>query len=457
MQAWPARWAASKLRAGPPERAGRFGLLLLVLISTYLLSAFSVGKLAGDLQVLLFLAVLLLALRTSPLPRRWTWPVAVVALTGSAAAFAASVTGTGTGEGASELWKGLILLLTAVLIVRRVLARPTVTLQSIYGALSAYIIIGLMFAAFYAAIENLGAGSFFASGQVASTQTFQYFSFSTLTTLGYGDFTAAGNGGRAIAVMEALTGQVFLATLVARLVSAFRAELPQDVHCAGDDEHRDHQRNSLLGHHHELRPGPDRRDVGRAEGGGRRERQLQVVDELRIPVSRYVLSVGHFGEDEGGLMTRSAGAGRRSAPVEIPVPQAEGEHVSEPDRATAGEQDVGIVAELGVVDEAGDQTHSSGGVYYRDKSDQCPGPRSEPPGVAVDAAGVTDDEYREQDEDDCDEGPAGISGPELRRQDRPQSSGGQHRQRHRPAALACLGRCVQADWRGRTGARHFVK
>jgi hypothetical protein len=226
MQARPGRQAASKLLAGAPERGGRYGLLLLVLISTYLLSAFGTGKLAGDLQVLLFLAILMLALRTSPLPRRWTWPVAAVALTGSAAAFGVSVTGSDLGEGAADLWKGLILLLTAVLIVRRVLARATVTMQSIYGALSAYIVIGLMFAAFYAAIEHLGAAAFFANGQTASVQTFQYFSFTTLTTLGYGDFTAAGNGGRAVAVMEAMTGQVFLATLVARLVAAFRAELP---------------------------------------------------------------------------------------------------------------------------------------------------------------------------------------------------------------------------------------
>ena len=56
----------------------------------------------------------------------------------------------------------------------------------------------------------------------ATTQTFQYFSFVTLTTLGYGDFTALGNGGRALAVIEALAGQVFLATLVARLVSVYR-------------------------------------------------------------------------------------------------------------------------------------------------------------------------------------------------------------------------------------------
>jgi hypothetical protein len=110
-----------------------------------------------------------------------------------------------------------------VLIVRRVLARPTVTIQSIYGALSAYLIIGLMYAAFYGAFQHLASGDFFANHQPANTQTLQYFSFVTLTTLGYGDFTAAGNGGRALAVIEALTGQVFLATLVARLVAAFRA------------------------------------------------------------------------------------------------------------------------------------------------------------------------------------------------------------------------------------------
>ncbi len=193
-----------------------------MLISTYLLSSFSI-KVVADLQVLLFVVVLLLALRTSPFSRRLRTLVGAVALIGSAAAFGVSLTHTNTGDGASDIWKGLILLLTAAIIVRRVLARPTVTMQSIYGALSAYIIIGLMFAAFYGAIQHLGAGHFFANGQTPSTQTFQYFSFTTLTTLGYGDFTAAGNGGRALAVMEALTGQVFLATLVARLVSAFRA------------------------------------------------------------------------------------------------------------------------------------------------------------------------------------------------------------------------------------------
>ncbi len=212
----------SRGRTGPPDSGGRYGLLLLVLVATYLLSAFNSTKLAVDLQIALFAAVLVLTLRTSMLSRPWRAVVGAVTVAGSAAALGAELTGTAAGAAASEAWKALMLLVTAAIIVRRVLAKPTVTVQSIYGALSAYLVVGLMFAACYAAIDHVTQQDFFADNQLASTQTFQYFSVTTLTTLGYGDFTAAENGGRAVAVLEALTGQVFLATLVARLVAAYR-------------------------------------------------------------------------------------------------------------------------------------------------------------------------------------------------------------------------------------------
>jgi len=228
---------------GRRESGGRYGLLLLVLIGTYLFSAFSGAHLTTEIQIGLFAVVLLLAMRNSPLPGWWPLVIIVVTVIGSAAAFAAALTGTPAGEGAAEVWKALVLLMTAVVVVRRVLAKPTVTIQSIYGALSAYLIIGLMFAACYAAIQRLDTQDFFASNEPANTQTLQYFSFTTLTTLGYGDFTAARSGGRSIAVMEAVTGQVFLATLVARLVSAYqrptlRPRPEDDDGPEGDDEDR---------------------------------------------------------------------------------------------------------------------------------------------------------------------------------------------------------------------------
>jgi hypothetical protein len=202
--------------------------VLLVLVATYLFSAFNNGRPAADVQIALIAGVLALALRTSPLSGRWPAIIAAGTVAGSAAAIGALLTATPAGDGVADLWRAAMLLLTAVLILRRVLARPAVTIQSIYGALSAYLVTGLMFAACYAAVEHLGQSPFFADGQPASTQTLQYFSFTTLTTLGYGDFTAAGDVGRAVAVLEALTGQVYLATLVARLVAGYRSPSPHE-------------------------------------------------------------------------------------------------------------------------------------------------------------------------------------------------------------------------------------
>ena len=215
---------ATKPRSANP--GGRYGLLLLVLIGTYLLAAFSGAKLATEIQVLLFALVLLIALRNSPWPAPWPLVAGAVTVIGTAVTFLASLSGSPDGKAAEDLWKALLLLLAVLTVVRRVLAKRTVTIQSIYGALSAYIIIGLMFASGFAAVNYLSTTDFFANNEPANTQTFQYFSFTTLTTLGYGDFTAGESGGRSIAVLEALTGQVFLATLVARLVAAYRTPDP---------------------------------------------------------------------------------------------------------------------------------------------------------------------------------------------------------------------------------------
>jgi hypothetical protein len=143
---------------------------------------------------------------------------------------------TDTGQALTFIWTTLLLLLTVLVLIRQILMMPTVTLQSIYGAVSAYLIIGLMFAAIYAASYYLNGRTFFAGNRQATAATFQYFSFTTLTTLGYGDFTAAQSGGQAIAMIEAMTGQIFLATLVARLVAAFRPASQNGPQTGADDE-----------------------------------------------------------------------------------------------------------------------------------------------------------------------------------------------------------------------------
>src|SRR5215472_8109185 len=150
-------------RTGSPPRGGRYGLLLLVLIGTYLLAAFSGARLATEVQIIL------LSLRTSLLPRPWPAVIAAVTVVGSAVTFWTSLNGSREGTAAEDFWKALLLLAAAIMVVRRVLARPTVTIQSIYGALSAYLITGLMFASVYAALNQLSAADFFANHQPANT------------------------------------------------------------------------------------------------------------------------------------------------------------------------------------------------------------------------------------------------------------------------------------------------
>jgi Ion channel len=184
-------------------------------------------------QVVLYGIAIALALRSSALSSLASRLVLLIVVVGTGIMIGLSL-GTGTARAASDVWIAVVLLGAVVMIVYRVLSFGSVTLDSIFGAVSAYLVLGMMFAAVFGAIDHLSAGQFFAHGQPATTKTLQYFSFTTLTTLGYGDFTAAASGGRSVAVLEALTGQVFLATLVARLVAGFRgpaerrAERPPD-------------------------------------------------------------------------------------------------------------------------------------------------------------------------------------------------------------------------------------
>ena len=89
--------------------------------------------------------------------------------------------------------------MTLIAALRRVLIHQEVTLETIYGALSAYLLLGLTFSAVYGAMEDLGSQPLFTQVAEPSIPLRQYFSFATLTTLGYGDVTAAtdiGPGGR---------------------------------------------------------------------------------------------------------------------------------------------------------------------------------------------------------------------------------------------------------------------
>ncbi len=103
-----------------------------------------------------------------------------------------------------------------VLILRHVLRRDEITLDVIFGALAVYVFLGIDFAILYDIVLRVDKGAFVSSG-VDVTSMF-YFSFTTLTTVGYRDITPVSDWAQALTVVEALTGQILLVVIVARLV-----------------------------------------------------------------------------------------------------------------------------------------------------------------------------------------------------------------------------------------------
>jgi hypothetical protein len=95
-----------------------------------------------------------------------------------------------------------------------------VTLHTMFGVLCIYLLLGMLFALAYGLVGEAQSEPFFASGGKEDISDFLYFSFATLTTVGYGDLAAATDLGRSVAITEALIGQIYLVTVVAVIVGS---------------------------------------------------------------------------------------------------------------------------------------------------------------------------------------------------------------------------------------------
>jgi ion channel len=121
------------------------------------------------------------------------------------------------------------LLVTATLpiTISRVLRHRRVTYETVLGALCAYVLLGLLFAFLYLAVDDFRGAPFFAQPGPHSQGEYLYFSFVALTTLGFGDLSPAVGLPQALTVLEALIGSVFLVTLVSRLVTLWVRQNPE--------------------------------------------------------------------------------------------------------------------------------------------------------------------------------------------------------------------------------------
>jgi hypothetical protein len=125
---------------------------------------------------------------------------------------------------------GLLSALTPLALIgallRLVRARG-VTPQAVAGALTLYLLLGLAFAWTVGFVGAVQSGPYFVQTAKASTSEVVYYSFTVMTTTGFGDLTAATRLGRALAVVEMLLGQLYLVTVIGVLVGNFAGRARQ--------------------------------------------------------------------------------------------------------------------------------------------------------------------------------------------------------------------------------------
>ena len=207
------------------EGSHRYGL---VLVMTILPIAFSLAAppdepWARALTVVLFAVAIIVTLAVAHAKRGMQLSALALLVVVAISAVVDAIVGSSTSAGVTRGVLGFLIALAPFALARGVIrhlrAERTVTLDAVYGAIAIYLLIGAFFATIDAAVGQLGSDPFFTQLKDPGFEQYLYFSYVTLATVGYGDFTPATSLARALSVTEALSGQLYLVTIVAVLVS----------------------------------------------------------------------------------------------------------------------------------------------------------------------------------------------------------------------------------------------
>lgn len=203
--------------------ADAFGLVLLLVLATYVLGSLTPSHgWTAALTILVATMAAVVALASAEVRLLLVRAAALLALAAVVLAVLSAILDVRSLLGASALITAFLLLVAAGAILRTVVAETEVGFRTILGAISVYIILGLLFTFLYVALDRIQSDPFFGAGVQVERGDTLLFSFTTLTTTGYGNLVPAAQPGKLFAGLEMLMGNVFLVTLVAGLVSLWR-------------------------------------------------------------------------------------------------------------------------------------------------------------------------------------------------------------------------------------------
>ena len=217
-----------------------YGLVLVLILTTFVVTMTLppqgwVGQVAA---VAIAGLTAIIALTSSDVPLKRVRVAAGAALAAVIATALARALSSDALLGAAFIGDSLLLAVAAVTILRRVVPSAMVDFRTILGAISVFTLLGLLFGFLFLALGRLQNGDVFTGVSDAQARDYLFFSYTTLTTTGYGNLVPAGDIGQILSVFEMLTGQVFLVTLVAGLVSLWRPGARAADGAEGSDQQR---------------------------------------------------------------------------------------------------------------------------------------------------------------------------------------------------------------------------
>ena len=200
-----------------------FGLVLFLVLLTYVLASLLSNR--GWPAVVLIVATSATSVISLTSSRaRESLVRTAVSLSALAIALAAiaAVSGDRTWLNVASVIQIGLLTVAMGAVLHRVVTSAEVGFRTILGAISVYTVLGLLFSFAYGTIARIQETPFFQGVPHPHGSDFLFFSYTTLTTTGYGDLVPAGQPGQMVSGLEMMLGQIFLVTLVAGLVSLWR-------------------------------------------------------------------------------------------------------------------------------------------------------------------------------------------------------------------------------------------